>query len=127
MKIEGDKDPVDHRLDAYRGRVARLTKDGKPMGFLHITVERWGEVKGLFWRRRLVNGRELPHWHVATRKEDGSWEHEDTISFAMTPEELDQELAELESGYFDGRQGRLRMEWLNGEEAKSALSEHFHG
>ncbi|MGP3920712.1 hypothetical protein [Nonomuraea sp. 10N515B] len=73
----------------------------------------------------MVNGRELPHWHVVTRKADGSWEYEDTISFAMSPEELDQELAELESGYCDWRGGLLRMEWLDGDEAKSIMNEHF--
>ncbi|RVX46725.1 hypothetical protein EDD27_9625 [Nonomuraea polychroma] len=73
----------------------------------------------------MVNGRELPHWHMVTRKEDGSWEYEDTISFAMSPEELDQELAELESGYCDCRGGRLHMEWLDGDEAKSITNEHF--
>ncbi|MFC4056787.1 hypothetical protein ACFOWE_00625 [Planomonospora corallina] len=96
-------------------------------GFLLITTERWWELTGPFWRRRMVNGRELPHWHIVTRREDGSWEYEDTVDFASTPEELDRELAELGSGCYDGRRGRLRMEWLEGDEAGVVLDEHFPG
>ncbi len=125
MKSEGDGSPVDHRFDPYRGRVARLSRGGDVAGFAHLAVETWWEAKGPFWKGRMVNGLEVPHWHAVIRKNDGSWEYEDTVSLAPTPEEIDQELADLHEGYFDGRHGRLRMEWLDGDEAKSILNEHF--
>ncbi|MEV4159805.1 hypothetical protein [Nonomuraea dietziae] len=113
-------DPVDQRFDPYRNRVARLLREGALAGYAHLEIEAWWQVEGPFWRPRWTNGRELPHWHVALRDEEGKWIYSDVVE-----DDVDEALRELAASQLDWDTGTYTLEWLGGVDAETVAREYF--
>lgn len=110
------------------GAVAEMRLADVSAGYVMMTVQQWATSEGPFWRRRLVDARDLPEMHLAIRDpgtgvqrehEFTPWyAHDVAEAFALHEEcVIDQRLER------EGRTSGLR--WLDADASAQLRSDLF--
>lgn len=110
--------PVDHRLDPYRHRAARLLREGTEVGFLYAEPEHLvTQQSGHLWWRSFTTPREmLKLWMRVEGRDDDAWSDGD---------ELAADIQRWRAGVFQLGGFQYECMWL--DDAESASIRHYLG
>ena len=107
---------LDPRLDRYRMAAGRLYDGDEFAAHLLTRVSVWWASAGPWWRRRQVNPQERVEW-LLDFKPGFDLAHPDGWS-----DGIDAAVDELDHDYFMFRGRRLRVVWLEGQEAEKQFT-----
>ena len=110
----------DPKLDPYRRGIARLYDGEELTGHLATKVLTWATATGPWWRRRLVDAREVPEWLLTFDPGWGSRHWPGTDFQDGSAEDLPGSVAEWDAGRWSYNRWELRVVWLSGDEAATA-------
>ncbi|MET3962633.1 hypothetical protein ABIE44_002567 [Marmoricola sp. OAE513] len=110
----------DPRLDPYRGRAARLSRDGVASGHVLVETDYLADrLSGWLWWRRWQDPTEFPV--VMTKLDDGSFDSDDWVR----PERIDALLATWAAGRDEVQGTTYEITWLDQQESDRVHHEVF--
>ncbi len=107
--------PLPSQLAAYANRVAEISQDGRPVGFMLVEPEAYAEqVGGALWWRRWSEMRWAAHVWLNLPGLDVGVDATDTL---IAPEDLEAELDDWDAGRFTFAGQLVTLRWLDADES----------